>query len=866
LAALVASMADGVIGVMDGVVVSWNPAAEEMLGYPAADMVGAPVGRLDPALVADPAGWKALVGQVSADQVVRAARMPWHRPDGEVRVVLVTGMPIPPDTSGRDGRAWIVREVDDSAKHVIELEHTDALTGLGNRRALEAALALRSADDASAMLLVVDVDDFVGVNNTVGHRGGDAVLIVIASRVRAAARPEDLVTRIGTDQFGVYCRGADAATATAIAERIKAQVFAPIGADTAAEIGLSAPLRVSVRIGIASTTPGARDAALGDAEVALREAKRRGPGSVVAFAPAMHSATLRQRRLTADLLSAEEQGQLRVVYQPVVRLDDGVLAGTEALLRWDHPELGAISPVEFIALAESSGAIHAVGAWVLQTALGDAATWQGVTGLAGVGVAVNVSVRQLTDPGLVDLVAGALARAGLPAALLTLEVTETALAENLDGLLPMLTRLRALGVGLSIDDFGTGYSSLSYLHRIPATSLKIDRSITADFTKDSSAVAIVDALTQLAESLGMQVIAEGIETAAQRRVMVGLGVGFGQGWLFSRAMAAGDLAGLEVGAWRPAATAGSLAAVAMLPGVSPALTVAPLTATYTMDLDRRVTSWDATAEQLTGYPPERVVGALCRQGLLVHTDEDGQVLCGERCPMLAVMTDGQPRTARVFYRHADGHRVPSLVHGEVVRDAAGTIVGALERFTDDTPHRLHVQHAEAVRDAAFTDALTGLANHRRAAIALASWRAHPRGPAQGAIRIDLTVISEVTTTTTTGAPALIEDIAVSAVAATLAGAMRRGGFLARTGRTQFLILTTVDTSQQLERHAQTLRRLVAVTSPTHDGYKIGIRANVAAVLLDPTDAVAGVLTKAEITSSPDITDVNRVTLTPTSPK
>ncbi|HUX69952.1 MAG TPA: EAL domain-containing protein [Cellulomonadaceae bacterium] len=843
---MVASMADGVIGIRDDVLLSWNPAAEAMLGYLAADMVGAPVGRLDPAFVADPAGWKALTGQVQTDQAVRAARMPWHRPDGGDRVVEMTGMPIPPDEDGHVGRAWIVRAVDDSAGSVIELEHTDALTGLGNRRALEAAFTLRSGDDAPATVLVVDVDDFTGVNNTVGHRGGDGVLMVIASRLRAAARPEDLVARIGTDEFGVYYRGADAAWATASAARIQVQMFAPIGAELVAEIGLLAPLRVSVHIGIASTAPEPGHTALGDAAVAVREARRRGPGSVVVFAPQMHSAALRQRRLTADLLTAEEQGQLRVVYQPVVRLGDGGLAGTEALLRWDHPELGAIPPVEFIALAESSGAIHALGAWVLQTALADAAAWQGVTALAGVGVAVNVSVHQLTDPGLVDLVAGALARAGLPAALLTLEVTETALAENLEGLLPTLTKLRALGIGLSIDDFGTGYSSLAYLHRIPATSLKIDRSITDDLTTDSSAVAIVDALTQLAGTLGMQVIAEGIETAAQRRVLVGLDVGFGQGWLFARAMTAGDLAGVEAGAWRPAGTAGSLAAVATLPRRPLALTAAPLTATYTMDLNRRVASWDDTAERLTGYPTERVLGKLCSR-LLTHTDEDGQVLCGERCPMLSVITDGQPRTARVFYRHADGHRVPSVVHCEVVCDAAGAILGVRETFTDDTPHRGRVQHAETARDAAFTDPLTGLANHRSALIVLTSRRAHPRGRFEGAIRIDLTVVAQVTTT---GASVLIEDIAISAVATTLAGTITRGGFLARTGPTQFLILTTVDNNQQLERHAQTLRRLVAVTSPTHHGHKIGLRANIAAVLLNPTDTVASVLNQAGIASAP----------------
>ncbi|HUX69532.1 MAG TPA: EAL domain-containing protein, partial [Cellulomonadaceae bacterium] len=576
------------------------------------------------------------------------------------------------------------------------------------------------------------------------------------------------------------------------------------------------------------------------------EAKRRGPGEVVAFTPELYSVVHRRRRLTADLLVAAERGQLRVVYQPVVGMRDGELMGTEALLRWAHPELGDVSPMEFIPLAEATRAIHTIGEWVLRTAIADAAAWQTTPGLEGVGVAVNVSVRQLTDAAFPDLVVSAVQEVGLPVALLTLEVTETALAENLDELVPSLARLRAHGVGLAIDDFGTGYSSLSYLHRIPATSIKIDRSITADLTSDISAVAIVESLTRLAATLGLDVIAEGIEEVAERGVLTGLGVGFGQGWLFSKAIDRAELAAVAVQAWRPVAHEPARTGDRQ---PTPTPTGDPVTATYTMDHQRRVVTWDAGAVALTGYPSERAVGSPCHHALLVHTDDDGRLLCGDRCPMLAVMADGRPRTAHVFFPHADGHRVPSMVHGEAVRDASGTIVGAIETFTDDTPHRTNVEHAEAALAAARTDAVTGLPNRRRALVALADWIVNPGGPASAVIRVDLIP----TRAGLRPEDPEVADVVVATVARTLIGAARPADYLARTGPAQFLVLAVAETVAELDRRSAALHRLIAATAPTHDGRRVPVRAEVTVVHVTPGEAFGAVLATLGIpAATPDL--------------
>jgi diguanylate cyclase (GGDEF)-like protein/PAS domain S-box-containing protein len=846
LAALVTSTADAVVSIRDGVVVTWNPAAETVLGYSASEMVGVRAPRFARSLAADRARWMALIRRVESGEAVRAETLPWLHPDGTTRMVAVTGTPVPPDIRGRRGTSWIARDADDAATYTRELERiarTDEHTGLANRRAFDAAMAAATEAREAGVVLVVDVDDFSGVNNALGHRGGDAVLRLLSSRLRSACG-DVLVARIGGDEFAVYCRGSDEEHARELAERIGEAVTEWIGPESVAEIERSAQLRVTASIGIASTLTGPGHTVLGDADVALWEAKRRGPGEVVAFTPELYSVVHRRRRLTADLLVAAERGQLRVVYQPVVSMQDGGLTGTEALLRWEHPDLGAISPVEFIPLAESTHAIHVIGEWVLRRAIADAAEWQTTPTLDGVGVAVNVSVRQLTDDAFPELVDAIVREVGLPVGLLTLEVTETALAENLDELVPSLLKLRAQGVGIAIDDFGTGYSSLSYLHRIPATSIKIDRSITSDLTTDISAVAIVESLTQLAATLGLDVIAEGIEEAAERGVLTGLGVGYGQGWLFSKALDRSELAQVAVHAWRPSP---SVAASTVTASSTPAESA--VTATYTMDRDRRVVTWDGGAEALTGYASARAVGHPCHHALLMHTDEDGRLLCGDRCPMLAVMADGRPRDARVFFQHADGHRVPSLVHGEAIRDASGTIVGSIETFTDDSPHRMSVEHAEAALAAARTDAVTGLPNRRRALVALADWLVAPGGPASAVIRVDLIP-------TRAGAPSddpEVADAVVATVARTLSGATRPADYLARTGPGQFLVLAVAETVAELDRHATALHRLIAATAPSHAGRRVPVRAEVAVVHVTPGDTYADVLATLGIpAAAPDL--------------
>jgi len=855
LAALVTSTADAVVSIRDGVVVSWNPAAEAVLGYTASEMVGTRAPRFARSLTADRARWMALIRRVESGEAVRAETLPWLHPDGTTRMVAVTGTPVPPDIRGRRGTSWIARDVDAAATYTRELERiarTDEHTGLANRRAFDAAMVAAEASREPGTVLVVDIDDFSGINNTLGHRGGDSVLLVLSARLRAVCA-DALVARIGGDEFAIFHRGGDAESARSLAVRLCESVAEWIGSEVVAEVERSAPLRVTASVGIASTLTGPGHTVLGDADIALWEAKRRGPGEIVAFTSDLYAVVHRRRRLTADLLVAAERGQLCVVYQPVVGMQDGDLTGTEALLRWEHPDLGAISPVEFIPLAESTRAIHVIGEWVLRTAIAEAAGWQTTPGLEGVGVAVNVSVRQLTDEAFPELVDAVVREAGLPAALLTLEVTETALAENLDALVPSLARLRAQGVGLAIDDFGTGYSSLSYLHRIPATSIKIDRSITADLTTDISAVAIVESLTQLAGTLGLDVIAEGIEEAAERGVLTGLGVGYGQGWLFSKAIDPGGLAEVALHAWRlgPSVSPSGHSPSAPSASSAPSATTADgtVTATYTMDRDRRVVTWDGGATELTGYPPERAVGHPCHQALLMHTDEDGRLLCGDRCPMLAVMADGRPRDARVFFQHADGHRVPSQVHGEAIRDASGAIVGSVETFTDDSPHRTSVEHAEAALAAARTDAVTGLPNRRRALVTLADWLVSPGGAAAAVIRIDLIP-------TRAGAnpdDPEAADAVVATVARTLTGAVRPADYLARTGPAQFLVLSVAETVGELERRATALHRLIAATAPIHGGRRVPVRAEVTAVHVVPGETYVQVLAMLGIpAATPDL--------------
>ncbi len=708
----------------------------------------------------------------------------------------------PPD----DGRAWLV-----------------------DRKALVSALLEAEAVDEHGTVVALNVDDFGSINERLGHHGGDEILDIVAQRLREAARTGDLVARVGGNEYAVYLRGTAQTSATTFVARVRAHLAQPFELHAHPAADASTVEGLTVCVGLASSPTSRERSALVYAEVALREAKSRGPGSTGEFSASLHAAVSRRERLTTDLERAIEDGQMRIAYQPVIALGDRRWIGTEALLRWNHPALGPISPAEFIPLAEGNGTIISIGEWVLDRAVHDAAAWQRVPALTGVGVAVNVSARQLELPGLADAVTRSLATSGLPASLLTLELTETALASNLHELLPILAQLRASGAGLAIDDFGTGYSSLSYLQHIPATQIKIDRSLTSELTTDPAAVSIVDSLSQLAVTLGLDVIAEGIETEAEHRALVGLGVGLGQGWLFARATPAEDLAQLAAGV---GPTHAQIASTSERPGAAnaPARVSSSMTATYTLDLDRRITSWDDAARRLTGYEAEDAIGRHCRAGLLMHTDENGRVMCGEHCPMGAVMADGEPRTATVYFLHADGHRVPSVVHGEALRDPHGVIIGAVETFIDTTGPRPFSLFDPVVSH----DPATGLPDREAIVGAIAERLADDEAGNLGIIRIS--VVRPVRT----GGDAEISNALALATTTTLIRLAHAGDVVGRISRTEFLVLTTADSLHALERRAQAMRRLVSTTTPNHSSGLVHTLADVTAHLVAPGTTVTEV--------------------------
>ncbi|SDP21844.1 diguanylate cyclase (GGDEF) domain-containing protein [Klenkia soli] len=406
---------------------------------------------------------------------------------------------------------------------------TDPLTGLGNRRRLAEAAArlLRQGEPLGVLLL--DLDGFQAVNDGRGHLAGDQLLVEVADRLRAGVRTGDLVIRLGGDEFAVLVPGGPAQTAE-VARRLQAAMQVPVPLT-------GRPVTVTASIGVATTgTAARRDAEelLRNADVAMHRAKTTGRNRVVEFVAGMADAVADRAALAEDLTAAMAAGdQLAVHYQPVVTLPDGVVHGHEALLRWTHPTRGAVPPMQFIPIAEQTGAVVALGTWVLRRATRDA-----VAGLGGEPgpskVAVNVSAVQLADEGFVGEVRAALADSGLPADRLVLEVTESLLADDLDAACDRLQAIRDLGVKIAIDDFGTGYSSLAYLRRLPADIVKIDRSFVTDLARGGSATTLVASIVELSRSLALDVVAEGVETDAQRDVLTDLGCAYAQGYLFGR--------------------------------------------------------------------------------------------------------------------------------------------------------------------------------------------------------------------------------------------------------------------------------------------------------------------------------------------
>jgi diguanylate cyclase (GGDEF)-like protein/PAS domain S-box-containing protein len=432
-----------------------------------------------------------------------------------------------------------------------EQAYRDPLTGLANRNLFRDrvghAVTLARRGQRRVAVMFLDLDNFKNVNDTLGHDAGDRLLQAVANRLVRAMRTTDTVARLAGDEFAVLLEGVDTVAdldrpAAALVEALAQPIV----------LGDS-EMRVSSSIGVALWAPGAAaDELLSNADIAMYQAKAAGKGRYVVFEPRMQEALLERLRLEAEIERALANGELFLHYQPVVTLDTRRLLGAEALLRWRHPARDLLMPKDFIQVAEESGHVIELGRWVLQQACADWQRWRGETGAApGLQLAVNVSGRHLQQGDLVGDVDRALRDSGLEPGCLILELTESTFMHNTEANLERLHDLKNLGVRLAIDDFGIGYSSLAYLHRFPIDILKIDRSFVSRIVADGEGPELARAVVMLGQTLGLETIAEGIESDKQAAALLSLGCQAGQGFLFARPGAIEELSvpGVGVTPW-----------------------------------------------------------------------------------------------------------------------------------------------------------------------------------------------------------------------------------------------------------------------------------------------------------------------------
>ncbi len=461
---------------------------------------------------------------------------------GRYQWMLIRGVAVR-DETGRPTR-MAGSQTDISARKQIEaqLRHDalhDALTGLPNRALLldrldRALTRARRVPEYRFAVLFLDLDRFKVINDSLGHSVGDALLVAVVQRLTGCIRPNDTFARLGGDEFTILLDGIHSVTdALQVAERIHESLKAPMRIE-------DLDIVVSASIGIALSGPGyeAPDDLLRDADSALYRAKADGRARTALFDQAMHRQALRRLHLETELRHALQCGELRVFYQPIVALADGRVTGCEALVRWQHPRRGLIPPDEFLPIAEETGLLAPIGWFVLDEACRQARAWQLATGQEHLSISVNLGGSQLTQPDLVERIEAALQQSGLPASALHIEITESVMMEGAALTTDLLYDLRTLGVQLHIDDFGTGYSSLGALHRLPIDALKIDRSFVQSLNETAESDRLLEAITSLAHAMDMDVIAEGIETASQLAFLRSLGCGYGQGYFFSRPVAA----------------------------------------------------------------------------------------------------------------------------------------------------------------------------------------------------------------------------------------------------------------------------------------------------------------------------------------
>jgi diguanylate cyclase (GGDEF)-like protein/PAS domain S-box-containing protein len=548
--AVVENAAEGILTVLpDGTIGSFNAAAEARFGWDAEEICGLPV-----ATIVTPELHDALdqflaryqeIGLEAAQR--REVETTGVRHDGSMFPMVVSTSAInvegaPPTISG------IIRDLSDQKHFEAQLSHQvlhDPLTGLPNRvmltDRLEQALARVRRRERMFALLFVDLDRFKTVNDTLGHTVGDQLLVEAAARIQSAVRETDTVARLGGDEFVVLCEDIEGVHQAAdFAERILTSLEAPFHCGTDES-------RVSASIGMALSADGTEpaDVILSNADIAMYRAKGNGRSRYELFDEAMQLWVTTQVALEEALRLAVPRNELRLFCQPFIAADTGLIRGFEALLRWERPGFGLVPPDDFLAMAEEAGLMLDIGGWVLEEACRNAAEWWRAWPERRLGIAVNLSHRQLLTGDILGLVAGVLERTGLPPDMLTLEVTEGALMDDtVGGTDALLRELRTLGVNLSLDDFGTGYSSLTFLHTFPINIVKIDRSFVQAIGTDDEDTAILSAVIAFARNLGLRVVGEGIENHAQLAKLLELGCPYLQGYLFAQPRPIADVPAL----------------------------------------------------------------------------------------------------------------------------------------------------------------------------------------------------------------------------------------------------------------------------------------------------------------------------------
>ena len=545
LAAIVKSSHDAIVGTtVDGRITSWNHGAEVLLGYCAEEMVGHPIIDIIPPEQLDkfPLYLRRLRKGESITGLETAAMT---KAEEQVDVSL-TLSPLLDDLGKLTGVSIIARDVRERKRLEAELTHQafhDSLTGLANRALfndrLTHALTRGARQGRMLAVLFMDLDNFKVINDSMGHEAGDQLLIEVSRRMLRSLRPGDTAARLGGDEFTYLLEDLKhQQEAVEVAQRLLRALQLPIIIDDQ-ELLVAGSIGIAIAVD-SDVTP---EDLLRHADVAMYHAKHQGKGRVAQYEPELEVQAWARLRLEQDLRRALDRGEFLLVYQPIMRLTEDHVFAAEALVRWLHPEKGMITPAHFIPLAEETGLILPLGTWVLETACRQMRQWQEVLAeRAPKIISVNLSVRQMQDPKLVEIVAGILEKTGVDPACLALEITESALMDA--DALGAIENLRQLGVRLGIDDFGTGYSSLTYLQRLPVDFVKIDHSFIDGLGRDANDTVITSGIIDLAHALKLSVIAEGVELSDQLERLRALGCDFAQGYYLARPMPRSDLSHL----------------------------------------------------------------------------------------------------------------------------------------------------------------------------------------------------------------------------------------------------------------------------------------------------------------------------------